>query len=68
MLFVSFTSEYCSKMLILPYRIVLHLCDTLDRAKELFDYFKATMNTYIDEILPNLKSKKDELLLKEFVK
>ena len=49
--------------------MVLKLCDELDKAKELNDYFKQTLEKHIaKEILPHLQKLKQETLIKEFVK
>lgn len=53
----------------LSVRMVLKLCDELDKAKELNDYFKQTLEKHIaKEILPHLQKLKQETLIKEFVK
>lgn len=49
--------------------MVLKLCDELDKAKELYDYFKKLLTDHIENTLvPELKKKKEDLLLKDFVK
>jgi hypothetical protein len=50
-------------------RMVLRLCDELDKAKDLNEYFKKTLEEHIKKtIVPNLKKLKEEVLIKEFVK
>ena len=49
--------------------MVLRLCDELDRAKELNDYFRETLIKHIEKtVVPELKKKKEEVLIKDFVK
>ena len=49
--------------------MVLRLCDDLDKAKDLNEYYKKTLHDHIsNSILPNLRKLKDEFLLKEFVR
>jgi hypothetical protein len=49
--------------------MVLRLCDELDKAKELNDYFKDTLIQHIQNtVLPDLRKKKEEILIKDFVK
>ena len=49
--------------------MVLRLCDELDKAKELNDYFKDTLVQHIEKsVLPELKKKKEEILIQDFVK
>ena len=49
--------------------MVLRLCDELDKAKELNDYFKETLIRHIEKtVLPDLRKKKVEILIKDFVK
>jgi hypothetical protein len=49
--------------------MVLRLCDELDKASELNVYFKETLVKHIDKtVLPELRKKKEEVLLKDFVK
>lgn len=44
--------------------MVLRLCDELDKAKELNAYFKQTLVNHIEKtIVPELKKKKDDVLL-----
>lgn len=63
-------------LLLLPFltlhfvnRIVLKLCDENDKAKDLNDYFKNTLQNHIkNTTVPALKKLKEETLLAEFVK
>ena len=49
--------------------MVLRLCDELDKAKELNDYFKDTLVRHIEKtVLPDLRKKKEEILIQDFVK
>jgi hypothetical protein len=49
--------------------MVLKLCDELDKARELNDYFKRTLLNHIEmTIVPELKKRKEEMLLRDFVK
>jgi hypothetical protein len=49
--------------------MVLRLCDELDKAADLNNYFKKTLIDHIDKtVVPELKKKKEDVLLKEFVK
>jgi hypothetical protein len=49
--------------------MVLRLCDELDKAKDLNEYYKKTLQDHIQNtVLPNLKRQKEETLLKEFVR
>ena len=49
--------------------MVLRLCDELDKAKELNDYFKDTLVRHIEKtVLPDLRKKKEEILIHDFVK
>lgn len=49
--------------------MVLKLCDELDKAKDLNDYFKNTILDHINKtVLPNLQKLKEEVLIKEFVR
>lgn len=49
--------------------MVLRLCDELDKAKELYDYFRETLTKYVEKtIVPSLRAKRDEVLLQEYVK
>jgi len=49
--------------------MVLRLCDELDKAKDLNDYFKKTLQDHIDgRVVPELQKKKDDVLLRDFVK
>lgn len=48
---------------------MLRLCDELDKAKELNDYYKETLIKHIEKtVLTDLKRKKEEILIKDFVK
>lgn len=49
--------------------MVLKLCDELDKAKDLNEYFKSTLLDHINKtVLPNLQKQKEETLIKEFVR
>ena len=49
--------------------MVLRLCDELDKAKELNDYFKTTLVDHIsNHVVPALMKLKEEVLIKEFVR
>ena len=49
--------------------MVLKLCDELDKAAELNKYFKDTLINHIEKtVVPDLKKKKDSVLLRDFVK
>jgi len=49
--------------------MVLQLCDELDKAKDLYEYFKETLIRHIEKtILVDLRKKKEEVLIKDFVK
>lgn len=49
--------------------MVLRLCDELDKAKDINDYFKKILLQYINErINPQLLKLQDETLVKEFTK
>jgi hypothetical protein len=49
--------------------MVLKLCDELDKAKELNEYFKDTLINHISKtVLADLRKKKEETLIKDFVK
>ena len=49
--------------------MVLKLCDELDKAKELNEYFKETLTKHIQKtVMPELIKKKEEVLLKDYVK
>lgn len=49
--------------------MVLKLCDELDKAKDLNEYFKNTILDHINNtVLPNLQKLKEEVLIKEFVR
>lgn len=49
--------------------MVLKLCDELDKAKDLNEYFKKTLQDHIGQtILPHLMRLKDDILIKEFVR
>ena len=51
------------------YSMVLRLCDELDKAKDLNEYYKKTLHDHISgTIVPNLNKLKDEALLKEYVR
>ena len=50
-------------------RMVLKLCDELDKAKELNDYFKKTLQDHINNTInPSIRKLSEEALLKEFVR
>ena len=49
--------------------MVLRLCDELDKAKELNDYFRETLIKHIEKsVVPELRKKKEDVLIKDFVK
>lgn len=49
--------------------MVLKLCDELDKAAELNTYFKKTLTDHIEKtVVPDLKKKKEDVLLRDFVK
>ena len=49
--------------------MVLRLCDELDKAGDLNIYFKETLISHIEKtVLPDLRKKKEEVLLKDYVK
>jgi cullin 1 len=49
--------------------MVLRLCDENDKAKELNDYFRTTLQDHISKtIVPRLQNLKEEILLQAFVK
>lgn len=49
--------------------MVLRLCDELDKAKDINDYFKKVLLEYINnKINPQLLKLQDETLVKEFTK
>ena len=49
--------------------MVLKLCDELDKAAELNNYFKKTLTDHIEKtVVPDLKKKKEDVLLRDFVK
>jgi hypothetical protein len=49
--------------------MVLKLCDELDKAKDLNEYFKTTLQNHIkDTIVPHLRKQREETLLSEFVR
>jgi hypothetical protein len=49
--------------------MVLKLCDELDKAADLNNYFKDTLIKHIEKVVvPDLKKKKEEVLLKDYVK
>lgn len=61
--------EQSHKNYIKCYSMVLRLCDELDKAKDLNEYYKKTLNEHIsNSIMPNLNKLKEEALLKEFVR
>ena len=50
-------------------RVVLKVCDELDKAKELHDYFREKLTKHIkNNVLTELDNKNDELLLKIYIK
>jgi hypothetical protein len=50
-------------------RMVIRLCDELDKANDLNEYFKKTITEHINKtLLPELMKKKGESLLKEYIK
>ncbi len=51
------------------YSVVLKLCDELDKAKDLNEYFKKVLHDYIANYsIPAMKKLKEEGLLQEFVR
>ena len=51
------------------FRMVLRLCDELDKAKELNEYFKETLTTHIKKtVVPELAQLSDEVLITNFVR
>lgn len=49
--------------------MVLKICDEMDKAKELHEYFKSKLESHIKQnVLTELEGKEDELLLKIFIK
>lgn len=49
--------------------MVLKLCDELDKASDLNNYFKKTLTDHIEKsVVPDLKKKKEDVLLRDFVK
>ena len=51
------------------YSVVLKVCDELDKAVPLHDYYKKRLSQHIDTtILPALRDKDDENLLKTYIK
>jgi hypothetical protein len=49
--------------------MVLKLCDENDKAKDLNDYFKNTLQNHIkNTIVPHLRKQREDTLLKEFVR
>jgi hypothetical protein len=56
-------------LLIMNFRMVLKLCDELDKAADLNNYFKKTLIDHIDKtVVPELKKRKEDVLLRDFVK
>ena len=51
------------------YSVVIKVCDELDKAGPLHDYYKKRLGQHIDNtILPALRDKDDETLLKTYIK
>jgi cullin 1 len=49
--------------------VVLKVCDELDKAKELHDYYKTKLESHIRmNVLSELEGKEEETLLKVFIK
>lgn len=49
--------------------MVLRLCDELDKAADLNNYFKKTLQDHIEKtVVPELRKKKEDVLLRDFVK
>lgn len=49
--------------------MVVALCDVLDKAAELNNYFKKTLTDHIEKtVVPDLRKKREDVLLREFVK
>ena len=54
---------------IIGFRVFLKVCDELDKAKELNEYFKKTVIKHLNEnVMEGLKNKDDEMLVKLYVK
>lgn len=50
------------------FRVVLKVCDELDKAKELHEYFKAKLIKHIkDNVLSQLENKEEDVLLKLYI-
>jgi hypothetical protein len=53
----------------LKYSVVLKVCDELDKANALHEYYKKRLTSHIQSsIIPSLKDKDDETLLKIYIK
>jgi DNA topoisomerase IB len=51
------------------FRVFLKVCDELDKAKELNEYFRKTVLKHLKEnVLKELQNKDDEMLVKLYVK
>ena len=49
--------------------MVIRLCDELDKANDINEYFKKTVIDHITKtLLPDLQKKKGETLLKDYIK
>ena len=56
-------------VLIILFRVFLKVCDELDKAKELNEYFRKTVLKHLKEnVLKELQNKDDEMLVKLYVK
>ena len=50
-------------------RVILKICDELDKAKDLHEYFKKRLETHIKEtVLRELQDKEEEVLLQVYIK
>lgn len=60
---VKFSTIFCY------YSVVLKICDELDKAKELHEYYKKKLTDYIEKVvLVSLEHKEEEVLLKYYIK
>jgi hypothetical protein len=49
--------------------MVLRLCDELDKAKDLNEYYKNTLQQHItNQIVPQIQKHRDEAMLREYVR
>ena len=55
-------------MPLLNCRVILKVCDELDRSAQLHDYYKKKLTSYIkNNIMPRLENKEEENLLKIYI-